>query len=267
MVLNLKVEVRHPPVDSNRWRNVQCVVCCEAHPVSVLVLQKVWHVGMREGEVSENVYHEHSLDEKVCNECTGNGAIIEVSSVQSQKVIHSHEWKLPVIFCANRMTRMQHKSPQEPHQFQKGKVQNVLILKECRVTLLGNLIVEGNKWKSVEIDVVANLLRSGMVLIVLVAPKGGRATTSNSIQNGLQRLVKFDISHQRKVPRLMHEPSISSHCNAQSSTSNNKVTLGTQNEPKYSESHQFEKSPHNVQWGIVKDTLLDKFLSHFSKVA
>mmetsp|Transcript_13039 Transcript_13039/g.37910 ORF Transcript_13039/g.37910 Transcript_13039/m.37910 type:complete len:287 (-) Transcript_13039:20-880(-) len=72
--------------------------------------------------------------------------------------------------------------------------------------LLRNGRVEGHKGQRVEVDVVLELLGSGVVLVVLVAPPRGRHAAADAIQSDLQGSVNGRDSGERIVATLVHEP-------------------------------------------------------------
>jgi hypothetical protein len=66
--------------------------------------------------------------------------------------------------------------------------------------------VEGDEGKRVKVNVVLELLRRRVVLVVLVAPPRPRHAAAEAVDGDLDRAVDADPASQRVVPTLVHEP-------------------------------------------------------------
>mmetsp|Transcript_11663 Transcript_11663/g.30822 ORF Transcript_11663/g.30822 Transcript_11663/m.30822 type:complete len:348 (+) Transcript_11663:453-1496(+) len=269
VVLNLEVEVRHPPVAPPRAVHVHRVDCGVAHPVGVFVLLQRGKVCVRHGEVEENVVERDGIR----GEVKGGGIaraerICERSNDGKACCERRH---LGNVLRANYVARVKVELPTEPDELVgDGDEQPRLQLEprlECGgVRAFEHILAEGDERERVEVNVVSHLLRRGVVLVVLVAPPRRGHAAAGSVQEYLQGTVHLDVPRERVVPTLVHEPTAPSLHDSNHDDGRRLVSLHPQCDAGDAHHGEFREPVHGVRIVRLEESFLFQLHSQFVKV-
>mmetsp|Transcript_21482 Transcript_21482/g.52457 ORF Transcript_21482/g.52457 Transcript_21482/m.52457 type:complete len:470 (-) Transcript_21482:25-1434(-) len=212
VVFDLVVEVAHPPVAPPRALDVDGVVRRVLDPVRVRVGGGHRAVRVREREVEEDVRaaaprHEQELRRR--------------EEREDEHVAQRHARELVVGAAAQRVARVQVERPAE-HDEERGdgREQHVLQAQPRargarRALGARHLGVERDERQRAQVDVVLQLLRRGVVLVVLVVPVRRRHRVAEAVEEHLQLLVEERHARHRAVAALVHEPAAAAVADAE----------------------------------------------------
>mmetsp|Transcript_10971 Transcript_10971/g.15254 ORF Transcript_10971/g.15254 Transcript_10971/m.15254 type:complete len:220 (-) Transcript_10971:382-1041(-) len=169
-------------------------------------------MGMRNGEVAKDISCTDTVCDQSANDCVPE-AEISGKVAKDESPTNTHAGKLIVVFCAEGMARVEIHLPEQSDK-RADNVREESSLHTNPSLALGSFFlvscsvdVEEDKGKCVQVNVMLKLLRHSVVLVVLVAPPSRGHSTANTVGDDLKGVVDLDVSGERVMASLMHEPS------------------------------------------------------------
>mmetsp|Transcript_986 Transcript_986/g.2681 ORF Transcript_986/g.2681 Transcript_986/m.2681 type:complete len:377 (+) Transcript_986:272-1402(+) len=219
MVLDLEVEVGHPPVAERRRRDVRRVFRRVLDPVQVVVGVGHREVRVAQGEVGEDVGRRDLVVERVRRERRAPAQVLE-DDAEQEHVAERHRNELAVPFGPERVARVEVHLParrdeEARHGDEEVALQLQPTLRERPLGLGRDPGVERDERQRVEVDVVLELLGRRVVLVVLVPPPGAAHAAAHAVDDLLQKPVELDVARERVVARLVHEPAAAARDDAE----------------------------------------------------
>eukprot|EP00465_Bigelowiella_longifila_P004384 CAMPEP_0185276546 /NCGR_PEP_ID=MMETSP1359-20130426/56412_1 /TAXON_ID=552665 /ORGANISM="Bigelowiella longifila, Strain CCMP242" /LENGTH=384 /DNA_ID=CAMNT_0027870255 /DNA_START=157 /DNA_END=1312 /DNA_ORIENTATION=- len=216
VVLDLEVEVRHPPVHplERTGFDVHGVPGRVYHPGNVLVRLHDGEVRVRDGEVDEDVGGPDSVGEERAEEGRPepeHGRHVAEDEGPSQP----HEEELVVVLRAEGVAGVEVELPEHSHHRADHVWEQHGLHSKPRLASRGLLVrcgveVEEDERERVQIYIVLELLWHGVVLVVLVSPPRGGHSAAEAVGYNLQRVINCDVPGQGVVASLVHQPTASS---------------------------------------------------------
>jgi hypothetical protein len=168
VMLDLPVEISHPPVAPHSWGDVDSMVGGGGDPVDMLVSWKNWLVSVVDGEVSEEIHGLDGMNQEVSDKHPSPRHVN--SDNKSQDVVNKHCGNLVILLNFEHISWVVEEAPEENGQDSSRKEGECLPLQNALVSFLGDLFVEGNQWKSLKIDIMLHLLWGSVMAVVHVSP-------------------------------------------------------------------------------------------------
>mmetsp|Transcript_12830 Transcript_12830/g.43442 ORF Transcript_12830/g.43442 Transcript_12830/m.43442 type:complete len:326 (+) Transcript_12830:743-1720(+) len=168
------------------------------------------------------------------------------------RVAHGERGQLLVVLGAQHVPGVEVELPPEGHD-ERGHGGEELglhpdpALEQGAPDLLRDPGVEGDEREGVQIHVMLELLRRGVVLVVLVAPPGARHAAAHAVEHHLERAVRRDVARQRVVAALVHEPAAAALHDAQHQDAGEDPPVVDERGPREVHEHDLGDAPGHVQ--------------------
>mmetsp|Transcript_49401 Transcript_49401/g.123907 ORF Transcript_49401/g.123907 Transcript_49401/m.123907 type:complete len:386 (+) Transcript_49401:262-1419(+) len=215
VVLNLAVQVAHPPVDEGVRVDVDGVVDAVFDPVLVLVGPCGRQVGVVQAEVAEQVHaahkHGHVEGRQTHQNRPVRRARVKVRHVAQDHKQQSHRVTPPLpqdVFLGVEV-----EVPEEDVEHRRQRQEGQVLVADppsrrhgSTTTALQRILVEGDEGQRVDVEVVVLLLWSGMVFVVHVVPLPAVCDEAEGDEDGLDGLVHRDDARQGVVAALVLDP-------------------------------------------------------------
>lgn len=219
VVFDLEVEVGHPPVDEGVVTDVHRVLRSVSDPIDMGVFGDGRQVRVRHCKVCEDVC---SCDPNVKEVARSSHTPPEVVLVKvGDNGIPKSDPSCfrPLLFADDASWVQKHGPPSGHEEAGHWEPKEVLIADHefCQriARLLRHLLTKRDQWQCIQIRIVLQLLRGGMMFIVLNPPPPGGHATTKSIEEPLNIPVIIQVSSQTSMPSFVHEPAASTLGNSQ----------------------------------------------------
>mmetsp|Transcript_18217 Transcript_18217/g.33689 ORF Transcript_18217/g.33689 Transcript_18217/m.33689 type:complete len:202 (+) Transcript_18217:258-863(+) len=200
-MLDLKVEVAHPPSHKPALgRDVGGVIRAVLYPVNVVFGLCDVEMCVAHSKVGKDISAAHAKAQHVHAKNVGGG----VPKARHEGVPAYIPERNPTKFCpvlgANDVTGVKKRGPAKSNQKAcYGSKQERLRLEPVRLEasgldVLGDLLVERDKGQGVQVDIVFQLLRGSVVLVVLVTPPRAAHAAADTVRHFLQASIERDVT-------------------------------------------------------------------------
>jgi len=203
MVLNLEIQVCHPPVAPPSVGAICGMVRRVQGPRDVLIFRDNVLMRVAHGEIREDV---SGADRNVGRIQSEGSTESKVSKCHvPENVAHSHVEDLNKIVHTKRVIWVLNELPPVRHEGadRTRKKQRCLSfepeLAKSRANTLADEFVECDERQSLQVWVGSQFLRCRVVLVVLVAPIAARHTAAEAIHEHLDVAVDLDVPGERVV--------------------------------------------------------------------
>mmetsp|Transcript_33729 Transcript_33729/g.54302 ORF Transcript_33729/g.54302 Transcript_33729/m.54302 type:complete len:370 (-) Transcript_33729:149-1258(-) len=273
VVLDLEVEVAHPPVDPLKGAglHVHRVSRSVHDPGDVLVSFHDGEVGVRDREVDEDVGGADSVGEQRAEESRPEPKD-RWHVAEDEGPSRAHGEELAVVLRAECVAGVQVELPEHSYHRadQVGKEHG--LHSEPPFAGRGLLVrrsveVEKDEGQRVQVHVVLELLRHCVVLVVLVSPPGRGHPAAEAVGDYLQRVVNCDVTGQRVVAPLVHEPPASSFSDTEDGEAGEVPSIEDQVQAEDMHKYDLCKAEEDVHVVRLEESLLFELGAKFYKVS
>lgn len=210
VVFNLEIEVGHPPIDERVVTDVHRVMRSVGDPVDVGVLRDGRQMRVRHCKVCENICRSNPDVKEVACSSHAPPKVVLVKVGDNGVPKSDPSCFCPLLFADDASWVQKHGPPSRYEEADHGEPKDVLIadheFRQRVARLLRHLFTKCDQWQRIQIRIMLQLLRGGMMFVVLNPPPPSGHATAKTIEEPLNIPVIVQVSSQTPVSSFVHEP-------------------------------------------------------------
>mmetsp|Transcript_15609 Transcript_15609/g.31654 ORF Transcript_15609/g.31654 Transcript_15609/m.31654 type:complete len:491 (-) Transcript_15609:323-1795(-) len=273
VVLNLTVEVAHPPVHKPVAVHVHRVIDSVLSPGALLVGLGGGQMSVVEGEVAEQI---DARDEQRSEESPGRQEPPvhgESAGVVDDVTRGDNDGSQGIGALEEVFTGVEVEMPEEYVEDGGDGKECVVLVAQPPVgshvdaaTSLQSLLVKSNEGEGIYINVEVFFLRSGVVLGVHGVPLRSRSDEAEGDGDLLNQLIEPDLSCQGVVTTLVLHPPATTGGNAANENAQEKEVLSKEPKGERKHEHQLNETVNDVQVVGLEIPIVDESLSELLEI-